>query len=118
MYEKLGIETLETMLIVFVGGYLSAGGANAINMWYDRDIDPMMTRTESRPIPTGEVSAGSALTLGVLLSVAGVSWFWMLSNEVAAFWSAFSILFYVFVYSIWLKRSTPQNIVILSLIHI
>ena len=112
MYEQLGIETVETMLIVFVGGYLSAGGANAINMWYDRDIDPLMTRTESRAIPSGEVSAESALALGVLLSIAGVSWFWMLSNEVAAFWSAFSILFYVFVYSIWLKRSTPQNIVI------
>ena len=112
MYEQLGIETAETMLIVFVGGYLSAGGANAINMWYDRDIDPLMTRTESRAIPSGEVSAESALALGVLLSIAGVSWFWMLSNEVAAFWSAFSILFYVFVYSIWLKRSTPQNIVI------
>ena len=112
MYEQLGIETAETMLIVFVGGYLSAGGANAINMWYDRDIDPLMTRTESRAIPSGEVSAESALALGVLLSIAGVAWFWMLSNEVAAFWSAFSILFYVFVYSIWLKRSTPQNIVI------
>ena len=112
MYEQLGIETAETMLIVFVGGYLSAGGANAINMWYDRDIDPLMSRTESRAIPSGEVSAESALALGVLLSIAGVSWFWMLSNEVAAFWSAFSILFYVFVYSIWLKRSTPQNIVI------
>ena len=112
MYEQLGIETAETMLIVFVGGYLSAGGANAINIWYDRDIDPLMTRTESRAIPSGEVSAESALALGVLLSIAGVSWFWMLSNEVAAFWSAFSILFYVFVYSIWLKRSTPQNIVI------
>ena len=112
MYEQLGIETAETMLSVFVGGYLSAGGANAINMWYDRDIDPLMTRTESRAIPSGEVSAESALALGVLLSIAGVSWFWMLSNEVAAFWSAFSILFYVFVYSIWLKRSTPQNIVI------
>ena len=112
MYEQLGIETAETMLIVFVGGYLSAGGANAINMWYDRDIDPLMTRTESRAIPSGEVSAESALALGVLLSIAGVSWFWMLSNEVAAFWSAFSILFYVFVYSIWLKRSTPQTIVI------
>ena len=112
MYEQLGIETAETMLIVFVGGYLSAGGANAINMWYDRDIAPLMTRTESRAIPSGEVSAESALALGVLLSIAGVSWFWMLSNEVAAFWSAFSILFYVFVYSIWLKRSTPQNIVI------
>ena len=112
VYQEMGLETANTMLIVFVGGYLSAGGANAINMWYDRDIDPMMTRTESRPIPSGEVSAESALALGVLLSVAGVSWFWVLSNEVAAFWSAFSILFYVFVYSIWLKRSTPQNIVI------
>ncbi|MAM99793.1 MAG: hypothetical protein CL986_02785, partial [Euryarchaeota archaeon] len=75
-------------------------------------IDPKMTRTESRPIPSGEVSAKSALYLGVLLSIAGVMWFWVLSNEVAAFWSAFSILFYVFIYSIWLKRSTPQNIVI------
>ena len=112
MYEELSMETANTMLVVFVGGYLSAGGANAINMWYDRDIDPMMTRTESRAIPTGEVSAESALALGVLLSIAGVSWFLMLSNEVAAFWSAFSILFYVFVYSMWLKRSTPQNIVI------
>ena len=112
VYQEMGLETANTMLIVFVGGYLSAGGANAINMWYDRDIDPMMTRTESRPIPSGEVSAESALALGVLLSVAGVSWFWVLSNGVAAFWSAFSILFYVFVYSIWLKRSTPQNIVI------
>ena len=112
MHEQLSIETAQTMLIVFVGGYLSAGGANAINMWYDRDIDPKMTRTESRPIPSGEVSAKSALYLGVLLSIAGVMWFWVLSNEVAAFWSAFSILFYVFIYSIWLKRSTPQNIVI------
>ena len=112
MHEQLSIETAQTMLIVFVGGYLSAGGANALNMWYDRDIDPKMTRTESRPIPSGEVSAKSALYLGVLLSIAGVMWFWVLSNEVAAFWSAFSILFYVFIYSIWLKRSTPQNIVI------
>ena len=112
VYQEMNVSTANTMLIVFVGGYLSAGGANAINMWYDRDIDPMMTRTESRPIPSGEVSAESALALGVLLSVAGVSWFWVLSNQVAAFWSAFSILFYVFIYSIWLKRSTPQNIVI------
>ena len=112
LYEHLSTDTANTMLIVFVGGYLSAGGANAINMWYDRDIDPFMTRTEKRAIPSGEVSAESALALGVLLSIAGVTWFWVLSNEVAAFWSAFSILFYVFVYSIWLKRATPQNIVI------
>ena len=112
MEGQVGMDTAYTMLIVFVGGYLSAGGANAINMWYDRDIDPMMTRTEGRPIPSGEVSSESALAIGVLLSISGVSWFWILSNEIAAFWSAFSILFYVFIYSIWLKRSTPQNIVI------
>ena len=102
----------ETMLIVFIGGYLSAGGANAVNMWYDRDIDPQMSRTADRPIPAGTVSANAALWFGIGLSVSGVAWFVLLANQVAAFWSAFSILFYVFVYSIWLKRRTPQNIVI------
>jgi len=100
------------MLVVFVGGYLSAGGANAINMWYDRDIDPLMTRTKDRAVPAGEVSANAALAFGIALSLLGVTWFAALANSVAAFWSAFSILFYVFIYSIWLKRSTPQNIVI------
>jgi len=102
----------ETMIVVLVGGFLTAGGANAINMWYDRDIDPRMTRTAGRPIPSGAVSASSALVFGVVISIAGVAWFLALSNQIAAFWSAFSILFYVFIYSIWLKRSTPQNIVI------
>ena len=101
-----------TMLVVFIGGYLSAGGANAINMWYDRDIDPLMTRTKDRAVPAGEVSANAALAFGIVLSFLGVMWFATLANSVAAFWSAFSILFYVFIYSIWLKRSTPQNIVI------
>ena len=104
--------SMHTMLVVFVGGYMSAGGANAVNMWYDRDIDPLMSRTKDRPVPSGEVSERAALTFGVALSVLGIYWFWELANPVAAFWSAFSILFYVFVYSIWLKRSTPQNIVI------
>ena len=108
----LSPHSAETILIVFVGGYLSAGGANAINMWYDRDIDPKMSRTANRPIPSGTVSANAALGFGIALSVLGVAWFVLLANQVAAFWSAFSILFYVFVYSIWLKRSTPQNIVI------
>ena len=116
VHDQLGggldANTVWTMLVVFVGGYLSAGGANAINMWYDRDIDPLMTRTKSRPVPAGEVSANAALGFGVALSLLGVAWFEILANSVAAFWSAFSILFYVFVYSIWLKRSTPQNIVI------
>ena len=81
-------------------------------MWYDRDIDPLMTRTKDRAVPAGEVSANAALAFGIVLSFLGVMWFATLANSVAAFWSAFSILFYVFVYSIWLKRSTPQNIVI------
>jgi protoheme IX farnesyltransferase len=81
-------------------------------MWYDRDIDPLMTRTKDRAVPAGEVSANAALAFGIALSLLGVTWFAALANSVAAFWSAFSILFYVFIYSIWLKRSTPQNIVI------
>jgi len=116
VHDQLGGEldanTVQTMLVVFVGGYLSAGGANAINMWYDRDIDPLMTRTKDRAVPAGEVSANAALAFGIALSLLGVTWFATLANSVAAFWSAFSILFYVFIYSIWLKRSTPQNIVI------
>ena len=116
VHDQLGGEldanTVRTMLVVFVGGYLSAGGANAINMWYDRDIDPLMTRTKDRAVPAGEVSANAALAFGIALSLLGVTWFAALANSVAAFWSAFSILFYVFIYSIWLKRSPPQNIVI------
>ena len=102
----------ETMLVVLIGGYLTAGGANAINMWYDRDIDPKMRRTANRAIPLGKISAVSALAFGISISSLGVAWFYFMSNEIAAFWSAFSILFYVLIYSMWLKRSTPQNIVI------
>ena len=108
----LGTSTLETMFVVLVGGYLTAGGANAINMWYDRDIDPMMRRTSKRPIPAGEITPNSALIFGIILSVFGTLWLVAMANEVAAFWAAFSIIFYVFIYSIWLKRTTPQNIVI------
>ena len=61
----------ETMLIVFVGGYLSAGGANAVNMWYDRDIDPKMSRTAARPVPSGAVPANAALGFGIALSMRG-----------------------------------------------
>ena len=100
------------MLVVLIGGYLAAGGANAINMWYDRDIDHKMARTSGRAIPSGRVEAGSALFFGIIISILGVWWFYEMSNEVAAFWSAFSVLFYVLIYSIWLKRRTPQNIVI------
>ena len=112
MEGDFGSDSIQTMLVVLIGGYLTAGGANAINMWYDRDIDPKMTRTSGRAIPSGRVEAGSALFFGILISILGVWWFYEMSNEVAAFWSAFSVLFYVLIYSIWLKRRTPQNIVI------
>jgi len=106
------LTTIRTSVVVFVGGMLTAGGANAINMWYDRDIDPLMRRTALRPIPAGAVSENAALLFGVTISVIGVAWFAVLSNSVAAFWAGFSILFYVFIYTIWLKRSSTQNIVI------
>jgi protoheme IX farnesyltransferase len=106
------LATLQISLVVFVGGMLTAGGANAINMWYDRDIDPQMVRTATRPIPAGAVSETGALVFGVVLALLGTAWFWFMANPVAAFWAAFSVLFYVFVYTIWLKRRTPQNIVI------
>ena len=112
MEGDFGSESIQTMLVVLVGGYLTAGGANAINMWYDRDIDPKMSRTSGRAIPSGKVEADSALIFGILISIIGVLWFYGMANEVAAFWSAFSVLFYVFIYSIWLKRTTSQNIVI------
>ena len=112
MEGDFGYESIQTILVVLVGGYLTAGGANAINMWYDRDIDPKMSRTSGRAIPSGKVEADSALIFGILISIIGVLWFYEMANEVAAFWSAFSVLFYVFIYSIWLKRTTSQNIVI------
>ena len=105
-------DSIETMLLVLVGGFLTAGGANAINMWYDRDIDPKMKRTAGRAIPSGRVKPESALVFGISISIMGVIWFHVMTNDVAAFWSAFSILFYVLIYSMWLKRSTSQNIVI------
>ena len=91
---------------------VAAGSAGAINMWYDRDIDALMNRTSRRPIPAGRVDPGEALVFGVVLAVASVIVMALATNVVAAAWLALSIAFYVFVYTIWLKRRTPQNIVI------
>ena len=91
---------------------LGAGGAGAINMWYDRDIDAVMRRTARRPIPAGRIEPGAALGFGVALSVASVVILELATNAFAAATLAFSIAFYVFVYTMWLKRRTPQNIVI------
>ncbi len=110
--NKIDRESIETMTIVFIGGYLTAGGANCINMWYDRDIDPIMTRTSKRPLSVGEISSQKALLFGISISIIGTLWLLEMANEVAAFWALFSILFYVFIYTIWLKRTSVQNIVI------
>jgi protoheme IX farnesyltransferase len=89
-----------------------AGAAGALNMWYDRDIDARMRRTARRPIPGGRIEAPDALAYGVFLSVASVLILGLATNWVAAGWLAFSIFFYVVIYTMVLKRRTPQNIVI------
>ncbi len=91
---------------------VAAGAAGAINMWYDRDIDAIMRRTAKRPIPAGRIAASEALTFGVTLAVASVLLMYLATNLAAASILALSIAFYVFVYTMWLKRRTPQNIVI------
>ena len=99
---------LTAILCVAVG----AGASGAINMWYDRDIDAVMTRTQSRPIPAGLVGPNEALGFGIVLAVGSVTVMGLAVNHVAAALLALTIAFYVFVYTMWLKRRTPQNIVI------
>jgi len=96
------------LLCIAVG----AGASGAINMWYDADIDRIMERTKERPIPAGKVTAGEALAVGVSLSVASVVLMGLAVNLTAAILLAITIGFYVFIYTMWLKRRTPQNIVI------
>ena len=91
---------------------LAAGAAGALNQWYESDLDALMKRTSKRPLPAGRMTRQTALHFGVGLSVFSVVLMGLATNYVAAFWLAVSILFYVFVYTIWLKRRTAQNIVI------
>ena len=91
---------------------LGSGAAGALNMWYEADLDSLMTRTCLRPIPTGKITRNQALVFGVLSSVVSVMALYFFSNLIAAATLAVTILFYVFVYTIWLKRKTSQNIVI------
>ncbi|MCW3024575.1 MAG: protoheme farnesyltransferase [Solirubrobacterales bacterium] len=95
-----------------VGGYLSAGGAGAVNHWFDRDIDARMTRTANRPVPSGRVSPRAALTFGCALAALSLIELTLAVNPLAAALSFSGFLGYVFVYTVWLKRRTPQNIVI------
>ena len=103
-----------TWLVVatLIGGALSAGGANALNMYYDRDIDEVMRRTRARPLARQEVSPRNALVFGVVLGVAGFIWLWVFTTLPAALISTAALLFYVLVYTRRLKRATVQNIVI------
>ncbi len=95
-----------------LGGYLSAGGAGAVNHWFDRDIDLLMTRTAQRPVPSGRVSPRAALLFGCTLAALSVLELALTVNPLAAALSFSGFLGYVFVYTVWLKRRTPQNIVI------
>jgi protoheme IX farnesyltransferase len=96
------------LLCIAVG----AGAAGALNMWYDADIDAMMTRTSRRPIPHGRIASGEAFAFGIVLAAFSVVVLGLLVSWAAAALLAFTIFFYVAVYTVWLKRSTPQNIVI------
>ena len=103
-----------TMLVIatLVGGAASAAGANAVNCWYDRDIDALMSRTQSRPLVQGEIPPLNAFLFGLALAVGAFAFLWATTNLLAAVlaWAAF--LFYVFIYTVWLKRRSSQNIVI------
>jgi len=100
------------VIATLLGGTLSAAGANTINSVADRKIDRVMTRTMTRPLPAGRIDPGSALVFGVGLGAAGFVWLWATTNLLAATLSTLGLLFYVFVYTLFLKRSTPQNIVV------
>ncbi|MEY3308017.1 MAG: hypothetical protein RLZZ413_2055 [Pseudomonadota bacterium] len=96
--------------ILFIA--LGAGASGSLNMWWDADIDAVMRRTAKRPVPAGTVAGGEALGLGLALSGIAVVMLWLASNMLAAGLLAFTIFFYAVIYSMWLKRLTPQNIVI------
>src|ERR1700716_717261 len=107
-----GHPRLAAVLAVLAGGTLAAGGAHAINCWFDRDIDAAMTRTRRRPLPSGRIPPWHALVLGIGLNVVAFAVLWAGANLLAALLDLAGALIYVFVYTVWLKRSTPQNIVI------
>jgi protoheme IX farnesyltransferase len=109
---KHGIPSPWLMLVTLGAGFLAAGGANAINCYVDRDIDRIMTRTQGRPLPQQIVEPRHALTFGIALGCASFCIFALCVNLVSALLAAAALLFYVFVYTLWLKRLTPSNIVI------
>ncbi|MFN2526771.1 MAG: heme o synthase [Actinomycetota bacterium] len=107
-----GLPSIGLIVATLLGGTLSAAGANAINCYLDRDIDAVMPRTKRRPLPTHRITPRSALAFGSALGIIALVWMWVTINAAAAFLSFGALLFYVFIYTLALKRSTPQNIVI------
>src|SRR5690606_656953 len=106
-----GIPNLWLVLATLVGGALSAGSAGAYNCYIDRDVDRLMKRTQGRPLVTGEVTDREALVFATVIGVASIAWLAVFTNWLAASLSLLAILVYVFVYSLWLKRRTEQNII-------
>ncbi len=110
--EVAGDPKLSKVALACLGGYMSAGGAGAVNHWYDRDIDAQMERTASRPIPSGRVAPAAALSYGCGLAVGSFVLMWLTLNLLAASLAFAGFVGYVGVYTVWLKRRTWQNIVI------
>ncbi|MEI7592949.1 MAG: heme o synthase [Actinomycetes bacterium] len=107
-----GIPSLWLIAATVIGGTMAAGGANAINMYVDRDIDALMKRTQNRPLVTGLIEPTHALIFAVSLEVAAFLWMWSLVNLLSAVLAVSACLFYVFIYTLWLKRNSTSNIVI------
>ena len=111
LISPVTIPLKEAMLgILFVA--MGAGAAGTLNMWYEADLDKLMSRTCLRPIPRGKINRNQALVFGILLSITSVTSLYLFTNFLSAFLLFFTIFFYVFVYTVWLKRKTSQNIVI------
>jgi protoheme IX farnesyltransferase len=106
-----GTPSISLILATCIGGYLSAGGAGAVNHWFDRDIDAQMKRTATRPIPAGRIAPRTALWFGIGLGVLAFVWLTLTTNVLAASLSASGFVGYTLMYTMWLKRSTWQNII-------
>ena len=109
---KQGLPSVWLMVATVIGGTLAAGGANAINMYVDRDIDAVMERTKGRPLVTGVVKPTEALVFAIALEIVAFVWLWGFVNLLSAVLAVSAMLFYVFIYTLWLKRRSASNIVI------
>ena len=107
-----GSLSFTTGLLAILAISIGSGASGALNMWYERDTDKLMNRTKDRALPTNQISANGALIYGITLSIIAVSMLYLVSNLAAAGLLLMTICFYIFVYTIWLKKRTPQNIVI------